>query len=155
MNTTAQPVPDAIPSPLSDTLAGNRIELPPTNAAIAGPSTSKHRHKERCHNWQVTETLVLIHAKRTEHFRDKNMIDKRDLMTGDINKWSLIVQEVMRVGFSPCHRDGQSCKTKWSQIIPEYKKIVDYHGKSGQNIQDFWTMTVEQRKQGNLPRQFF
>lgn len=131
-----------------------RTPLPPnvnTVAAAGAPSTSTRRRRDRCHNWQVAETLVLINAKRTEHFRDKNKIDPRDNMIPEVTKWTRIAQEVMAAGFSPSLRDGPSCKTKWSQILPDYKRVCDYHGRSGQNVQDFWSLSADQRKMEGLP----
>jgi len=102
-----------------------------------GSSTTRRQRKERHQNWQVQETLVLIHAKRTEHFWDKSKIDQRDLMCPEVTRWTLIADEVMRAGYSPCIRDGTACKVKWNQLVPDYKRIFNYHGRSGQNVQDF------------------
>lgn len=102
------------------------------------PSGSRRQRRERNQNWQVAETLVLIQAKRTQHFREKNMIDPRDLMIPEVTKWSLIGQEVTQAGHSPCIRDGPASKVKWNQLQTDYKRVADYHNRSGQNVQDFW-----------------
>jgi hypothetical protein len=44
----------------------------------------------------------------------------------------------MHSGHCPCPRDGQSCKTKWHQILPDYKRIVDHHAKTGVNALEYW-----------------
>ena len=65
------------------------------------------------------------------------MPDQRDIMTSDVTKWMLIAQAMMEAGYSPCVRDGNTCKTKWNQLVPDYKRIADYLGRSGQNIKDY------------------
>jgi len=109
-----------------------------------GPKKATQQRKERQQNWQVAEMLILIHAKRSKHFRDKNKIDKRDVITLEVTQRTLIADKVMRAGYSPCIRDRQACKVKWNQLIPDYKRLFDYHGKSGQNVQDFWDLTHAQ-----------
>ena len=60
----------------------------------------------------------------------------------------------MRCGFSPCPRNGASCKTKWHQIIPDYKKIADFFARTGRNGADYWDMTASERKNEGLPHCF-
>lgn len=58
----------------------------PFNSASV-PTGIKHRpRKERCQNWQVVETLVLIDAKRMEHDDEKKMINKCALMAPEVNE---------------------------------------------------------------------
>jgi len=45
------------------------------NSAGRLPTGSRHQRIERNQNWQVTKTLILIQAKRTQHFRENNIID--------------------------------------------------------------------------------
>lgn len=98
---------------------------------------------------------MLIQAKRQHHIEETNTIDKRDLMTPDITKWRRISNQVNAAGFSPSNRDGPACKTKWNQLVPDYKRISDYLGRSGQNIRDYWDLTRNDRKQEGLPILFF
>lgn len=76
------------------------------------------------------EVLALISAKREMFLEELDVVDGRDLMTPETTKWIRISQEVMHAGFSPCLRDGPACKTKWNQILPEYKHIADYLGRT-------------------------
>ena len=77
-------------------------------------------------------------------------VDGRDLMTPEATKWQRVSEEVMKCGFSPCTRNGASCKTKWHQIIPDYKCIADFFARTGRNGADFWDMTVDDRKSEGL-----
>ena len=54
-------------------------------------------------------------------------------MNPDTNKWICVSQHVVRAGFLPCLHDGPTCKTKWNQLIPDYKHIVDYLARIRQN----------------------
>jgi hypothetical protein len=63
--------------------------------------------------------------------------DGRDLMTTDVNRWLRVSTLLMDAGFSPCLRDGPSCKTKWHQILPDYKRIADYHSRTSTNTPDY------------------
>ena len=38
--------------------------------------------------------------------------------------------------------------------MTDYKKVADYHNSSGQNVQDFWDLTQDQRKHAGLPNKF-
>jgi hypothetical protein len=60
----------------------------------------------------------------------------------------------MRAGFSPCLRDGPACKMKWNQLIPDYKRIADYHSKTGRNVADYWEQTAAEHKAEGLPKAF-
>jgi len=110
------------------------IEWPPKFLwiySVSLPSNSRCRRKERCHNWQVSETLVLIDAKRWQHDLEKNTLDRRHLMESDMTKWMRVAEHVNRVGFSPCICNGNACKSKWNQILPDYKNISNYQCRSG------------------------
>jgi len=75
-------------------------------------------------------------------------------MEPDVTKWMKAAEYVNRAGFSPCIRDGNACKSKWNQILPDYKRILDYHYCSGRNTRDFWDLTSDQWKEEGLPKQF-
>ena len=81
-------------------------------------------------------------------------MDARNLMGPDSTKWLRISHEVMRDGFSPCLCDGLACKTKWNQILPDYKKLSNYFGRTGRNVLDYWDLSAAQRKEEGLPKQF-
>jgi hypothetical protein len=82
------------------------------------------------------------------------MPDGHDLITIDVNRWLCVSSLVMDVGFSPCMRDGSSCKTKWHQILTDYKRIADYHSRTGTNSLDYWEQSAAERVAGGLQRSF-
>jgi hypothetical protein len=96
----------------------------------------------------------LIAAKRESFLEDLDTVDGRDLMNPDATKWNRISQQVMRAGFSPCLHDGPACKTKWNQLIPDYKLIADYHSRTGRNVPDYWEQTAAEHKAEGLPKAF-
>ena len=55
---------------------------------------------------------------------------------------------------SPCPCDDLACKSKWNQLVPEYKKIVDYFARNGMNSPDYWTLSTKEQKAEGLPRSF-
>ena len=73
---------------------------------------------------------------------DLDTVDGRDLMTPETTKWICISHDVMRAGISPCVRGGPACKTKWNQLIPDYKRIVDYLSRTGRNVPDYWELSA-------------
>ena len=85
---------------------------------------------------------------------DLDTIDGRDLMTLDNTKWIRISHDVMCAGISPCVRDGLACKTKWNQLIPDYKRIADYFSRTGRNVPDYWELSGSEWKSEGLPRHF-
>ena len=139
---------------------GRSISINPRLAPIAPTATvtsgsnNKRGRKDRGPNWSQNEIFALIAAKREMHFEEKDVVDARDLMGPDSTKWLRISQEVMRAGFSPCLRDGPACKTKWNQILPEYKKISDYFGRTGRNVPNYWNLSAAECKDEGLPKQF-
>jgi hypothetical protein len=79
------------------------------------------------------EIPALIVAKRKMFLEELDTMDGRDLMNPNSSKWVRVLQHVMRLGFSPCLRDGLACKTKWKQLILDYKKIADYLARTYRN----------------------
>ena len=73
----------------------------------------------------------MIPAKRDQHLRELETIEARDLMMPDSSKWTCISNIVMSAGFSLRIHDGAAYKTKWNQLVPDYKRIIDYMGRSG------------------------
>ena len=117
---------------------GNRGRGPVGCPAPEGSGRqSKRTRKDRGPNWTQQEILILISTKREMFLEEQDTIDGRDLMTSDNTKWTRISQEVMCAGCSPCVRDGPACKTKWNQLIPDYKRIADYLNKTGRNVPDY------------------
>ena len=135
--------------------SGRGISMSPRPAPMAPPTTpnsNKKARKDHGPNWLQNEIFALIAAKREMFFEDS--VDARDLMTPDTTKWLHISQEVMRAGHSPWLRDGPACKTKWNQILPDYKRISDYLNHSGRNVPDYWELSATERKEEGLSKHF-
>ena len=98
--------------------------------------------------------MALVNAKRDMFLEELDTVDGRDLMTPEATKWQQVSEEVMKCSFSPCTCNGASCKTKWHQIILDYKRIADFFARTGRNGADFWDMTADDRKSKGLPRSF-
>lgn len=81
-------------------------------------------------------------------------VDKRHLMVPDSSKWLRISHEVMHESRSANHRDGAACKSKWNQLLPDYKRIADYFNRSGTNDFAYWNMSCSQKKSEGLPQCF-
>lgn len=126
----------------------------PVASPLPGSSQSKRARKDRGPNWLPQEIFALISAKREMFLEELDTIDGRDLMTPETTKWHRVAQCLMRSGYSPCLRDGPACKTKWNQLIPDYKKIADYLSRTGRNAPDYWDLSSAERKSEGLPRLF-
>lgn len=128
------------------------------NAAASGEpaSTSKRPRKERCPNWNVMEVKSLIEAKRDMLHEDmeNNEKDVRRSMASDRKRWQRISNHVMKAGFSSCLRDGPACKSKWNQLLPEFKRLADFIQKADPDEGPYWTMQAVDRKRLGLPKSF-
>jgi hypothetical protein len=60
----------------------------------------------------------------------------------------------MRAGHSPCMRDGPAYKAKWNQVIPDYKRIVDFHARIGRNGLEYWELSTSEHSLEGLPKTF-
>jgi hypothetical protein len=98
--------------------------------------------------------LALVDAKRDEYFDELETVDARDLMDPDVTKWSRISDKVMARGHSPCVRDHAMCKSKWHLLIPDYRRIADYHARTGTNTELYWSQTTREHVEEGLPKSF-
>jgi hypothetical protein len=104
----------------------------PTLSPAPGESSRRPR-RDRGPNWNLQEMLALVDANREEYLEELDTMDARDLMDPDVTKWSRISDRVMAAGHSPCVRDHAMCKSKWHLLIPDYRRISDYHARTGTN----------------------
>lgn len=139
------------PGSMANGLAGV-VRPAPVPSQSTGPS--KRARKDRGPNWLPQEVFALIAAKREMYLEELDTVDGRDLMTPDSSKWQRVSTQIMRLGISPCPRDGAACKTKWNQLIPDYRKIADYLSRTGRNSADYWELNSTERKGEGLPRLF-
>jgi hypothetical protein len=49
---------------------------------------------------------------------------------------------------------GLACKAKWNQLIPDYKRIVDFHARTGHNARDYWELSTCEHTMEGLPKTF-
>jgi hypothetical protein len=120
-----------------------RSGLPPSRSKWLGPSiptppsrTSRAR-KDRQPNWSQHEISALIVAKREFFLEELDAVDGRDLMNLEASKCIHVSQYVMRAGHSPCMRDGPAYKAKWNLLLPDHKRIADFHARIGRNGMDY------------------
>jgi hypothetical protein len=118
------------------------------------PSRTSRARKDRQPNWSQHEISALIAAKREFFLEELDALDGQDLMNPEASKWMRVSQHVMRAGHSPCMRDGPACKAKWNLLLPDYKRIADFHARTGRNGMDYWELyTLEHTSEG-LPKTF-
>jgi hypothetical protein len=98
------------------------------------------------------EMLALVSAKRDEFLEELDVIDGRDIMHSEATRWTRISEKVMAPGLSSHFRDGTTCKGKWHLILPDYRKIADYHGRTGINSEDHWMLTNDEYVAEKLPK---
>lgn len=48
--------------------------------------------------------------------------------------------EVSLAGISPCPRNGPCYKSKWNQLICDYKKIADFFARTGNTERVYWQL---------------
>jgi hypothetical protein len=102
----------------------------------------------------MQEVLALVAAKRNLYLEELGSLDGRELMRKYSAVWKRISATIMKVGHSPCPRDLQSCKTKWHQIFPDYKRIADHHAKTSINALEFWDMAFHEHNAHGLPKSY-
>jgi hypothetical protein len=145
--------PSILPSTVRSGPSSFRGKRP--SAHVVPPIVRNARpRKDRQPNWSPVEISTLIAAKREQYFEELDAIDGHDLMNPDATKWVRISQLVMASGQSPCMRDGSACKAKWNQIIPDYKRIADFHARTGQNAANYWELSSTEHITDGLPKSF-
>ena len=98
--------------------------------------------------------IALVDAKREEFLEELDVVDGRDLMDSEVTKWSRISDKIMASGFSMYYRDGMACKGKWHLILPDYRRVADYHARTGINDEDYWKLTPTELTAEKLPKAF-
>jgi hypothetical protein len=81
--------------------------------------------------------VAIVGAKRDEFLEELDAIDGRGHMDSEVTKWSRILDKIMASCFSTHFRDGMVCKGKWHLILPDYRRVVDYHVRTGINDEDY------------------
>ena len=144
-------------SPLITTPARPAPASPaPAPRSTTAPTSvpTKHARKDQGPNWLPQEVMALVNAKREMHLEEMDAVDAQDLMNADSRKWQRVSEKVMKCGLSPCTHDAAAYKTKWNQIVPDYKRIADFFVRTGRNGADYWDLTTSERKSEGLPQSF-
>lgn len=113
--------------------------------------------KERDPNWSKAEILNLIEAKRQEHVAEMAVEDPRELMCPELGKWGKIAMILNAgKGEGDVERDRDACKYKWSTLLSDFKKIWDFHSRTGRNSEEYFhDTTAEEKKLHKLPKSFY
>ena len=125
----------------------------PSSSDSQGDTSQKAR-RDRRPNWSLNEMIALVDAKREEFLEELDAIDGRDLMDSEVTKWSRISDKIMSSGFSTHYRDGMACKGKWHLLLPDYRRVADYHARTGINDEDYWLLTPNELTAEKLPKAF-
>ena len=136
-----------VPSP-----ARSRGKRPSTSDS-QGESSQKAR-RDRRPNWSINKMIALVDTKRDEFLEELDAVDGRDLIDSEVTKWSRISDKIMASGFSTHFRDGMACKGKWHLILPDYRRVADYHARTGINEEDYWLLTPNELNVEKLPKSF-
>lgn len=98
--------------------------------------------------------LALMDVKRDEFLEELDVVDGRDLMDSEVTKWALMSEKVMNPGYSSHMCDGTACKGKWQLLLPNYRKVANYHTRTWIDFEDYWLLTTSEHVAEKLPRAF-
>ncbi|KAM6575203.1 hypothetical protein CsatA_023530 [Cannabis sativa] len=138
--------------------------------ADQGTNTTTLIRDYRKGNWTVSETMILIEAKKMDDERRMKRISGNDneqarssgSTTPTSNKpaelrWKWVEDYCWRKG---CCRSQNQCNDKWDNLMRDYKKVRDYERKiaeksaavaGGSGDQSYWKIEKNERKERNLP----
>ncbi|GMN60317.1 hypothetical protein TIFTF001_029395 [Ficus carica] len=128
-------------------------------------SSSSVMREYRKGNWTVSETMILIEAKKMDDERRMKRSTGGTDSEGSmirINKpaelrWKWVEDYCWRKN---CMRSQNQCNDKWDNLMRDYKKVRDYERKlpstttsSTEHCQDqsYWKLEKNDRKEKNLP----
>ncbi|KAJ9168586.1 hypothetical protein P3X46_020088 [Hevea brasiliensis] len=105
-------------------------------------------------NWTVSETMVLIEAKRMDDERRmKRSSDSEGRSKPAELRWKWVEDYCWRKG---CLRSQNQCNDKWDNLMRDYKKVRDYEkriaeGRDGNEALSYWKLEKNERKEKNVP----
>ncbi|KFK36461.1 hypothetical protein AALP_AA4G127700 [Arabis alpina] len=130
---------------------------------MADPSSSNMR-EYRKGNWTVTETLVLIEAKKMDEERrvrpSTGLPPEKQPNRPSELRWKWIEEYCWKKG---CLRNQNQCNDKWDNLMRDYKKIREYErwrvessfstaaSSSSSPATPYWKMEKGERKEKSLP----
>ncbi|EXB75131.1 hypothetical protein L484_025906 [Morus notabilis] len=130
-----------------------------------GAATTSLMRDYRKGNWTVSETMILIEAKKMDDERRMKRSTGNDSEGGSIRinkpaelRWKWVEDYCWRKG---CMRSQNQCNDKWDNLMRDYKKVRDYERKvmadhqgistSSATDQSYWKLEKNERKDKNLP----
>ena len=137
--------------------------------ADQGPNTSSTTvmRDYRKGNWTVSETMILIEAKKMDDERRMKRITGPENDQGRSTtttttttskpaelRWKWVEDYCWRKG---CMRSQNQCNDKWDNLMRDYKKVRDYDRKLAEKSggvsenQSYWKIEKNERKEKNLP----
>ncbi|KAG0572793.1 hypothetical protein KC19_VG125600 [Ceratodon purpureus] len=128
-----------------------------STSSMGGQPRRAAAKKDRDPNWSKSEILSLIEAKRSEYIEELTVEDARELMCPELGKWGKIAVKInASKGEGDVERDGPTCKYKWNSLLSDFKKIWDFHARTGTNCKEYFTDTPPaEKKVLKLPKAFY
>ncbi|XP_061955945.1 uncharacterized protein LOC133677829 isoform X2 [Populus nigra] len=104
-------------------------------------------------NWTVSETMVLIEAKRMDDERRMKRSDSAEGRSKPTElRWKWVEDYCWK---QECLRSQNQCNDKWDNLMRDYKKVRDYERKIAEtgerNGGSYWKLEKNERKERNLP----
>jgi hypothetical protein len=81
--------------------------------------------------------------------------DPRELMNPELGKWKKIAVIINTGKEDGVQHDSQACKYKWSTLLSDFKKIWDFHQRTGRNAEDYFEISFPNQRENKLPKIFF
>lgn len=115
-------------------------------------------------NWTVSETMILIEAKKMDE--ERRLMKRISSTSSNIDdqsgrgkpaaelRWKWVEDYCWRKG---CMRSQNQCNDKWDNLMRDYKKVRDYErkvvveGSSSSVSSSYWNIGKNERKERILP----
>jgi hypothetical protein len=78
-------------------------------------------------NWEYVEILAFMQTKKAKHEEMMAEVDNWHKFQTSVTRWRNISVVIMKVGCSE-HKNGPTCKDKWSTISSNFKNYIQLHG---------------------------
>jgi hypothetical protein len=76
-------------------------------------------------------------------------------MNPKLGKWGKVALVINAGKVDVVERDGPACKYKWSTLLSDFKKIWDFHQRTGRNSEEYFEISFPEKKEHKLPKTFF
>eukprot|EP01018_Ginkgo_biloba_P038239 Gb_17253 [translate_table: standard] len=134
----------------SDFLENQSTRVPQASTNLAKGQGSSSQQRGNRARWSVTETLILIDAKR----REKDFYNTSGVMRktkSSSEKWQDISNYCQ---VNALERTATQCKDRWEHIQPDYENINDYERNIPSGHDSYWQMTSTNRTLKKLPSKY-